>query len=383
MSNTINDNSWGIIGTSQKILDVLEIIRRVANTEVSVLIQGESGTGKEMVARAVHEQSSRVKGKNVSVNCAAIPEGILESELFGHEKGAFTGATARHIGYFEMANNGTIFLDEIGEMSLNTQVKLLRVLELGEFIRVGGSGKLITNARIIAATNKDLEQEVQKGNFRQDLFYRLKLITITLPPLRERGRDLEILISHFIKELEQKYAIKHKGFGHGVIEGFYNYTWPGNIRELKNLLESLVLLKKGGTIELVDLPDSIKNNQIGVSGLPVHVNKSTDQAERELIYRALLGLRVDVEDLKTMMQDLMHLHRRQSGIPHLDRSVGDVSELIDIGDDEFEDFSVEKIEADTIQKALRRYNGNRKRAAEVLGISERTLYRRLKKLQRI
>ncbi len=374
----MNDDSWGIIGTSQKILDVLEIIRRVADTDVAVLIQGESGTGKELVARAVHGQSSRVNGENVSVNCGAIHEGILESELFGHEKGSFTGATARRIGYFELANNGTIFLDEIGEMSLITQVKLLRVLELGEFIRVGGSKKLVTNARIIASTNKDLEQEVQRGNFRQDLFYRLKSITITLPPLRERGQDLEMLISHFIKELEQKYAIKHNGFGHGVIEGFYNYSWPGNIRELKNLLESLVLLKKGGTIELADLPESIKNNQVGISGLPVHVNKTTDQAERELIYRALLGLRVDVEDLKTMMQDLMHLHRRQSGIPQLDRSFGDVSGLVDIGDDEFEDFSVEKIEADTIQKALHRFNGNRKRAAKVLGISERTLYRRLK-----
>ncbi len=376
----MSDDSWGIIGTSQKILDVLEIIKRVADTDVVVLIQGESGTGKELVARAVHGQSSRVKGENVSVNCGAIPEGILESELFGHEKGAFTGAATRRIGYFEMANNGTVFLDEIGEMSLTTQVKLLRVLELGEFIRVGGSQKLVTNARIIASTNKDLEQEVQKGNFRQDLFYRLKSITITLPPLRERGQDLEMLISHFIKELEQKYLIKHNGFGHGVIEGFYNYSWPGNIRELKNLLESLVLLKKGGTVELVDLPDSIKNNQVGVSGLPVHVNKTTDQAERELIYRALLGLRVDVEELKTMMQDLMHLHRRQSGIPQLDRSVGDVSELADVGDDEFENFSVEKIEVDTIHKALHCYNGNRKRAAKALGISERTLYRRLKNM---
>ncbi len=368
---------WGIVGSSDKILDVLETVRKVADTDVPVLIQGESGTGKELVARAIHELSGRSSGEMVSVNCGAIPEGILESELFGHEKGAFTGAISQRKGYFERANEGTIFLDEIGEMSVSTQVKILRVLELGEFIRVGGVRKLISNARVVAATNKELDHEVQKGNFRQDLFYRLTSVTVTMPPLRERGRDIELLVKFFMSQLEKKYNIKQEGFESGVLDSFYNYSWPGNIRELKNLLESLVLLKKGGRVELSDLPESIRNSRIGVSGLPVHINKTTDQAERELIYRALLGLRADIEDLKSMLNDVLHFFRRRTGSRQFEYQDGDVSELVDVSEDTSDNFSVEKVESDTIQKALLRYNGNRRLAAKALGMSERTLYRRL------
>lgn len=374
-------NTWGIIGTSDKIREVLNIIKKVADTEVVVLIQGESGTGKELVAVAVHENSGRSNGPLVSVNCGAIPEGILESELFGHEKGSFTGAIAQRKGYFERADNGTIFLDEIGEMSLQTQVKLLRVLEDGDFIRVGGSKKLNSNARIIAATNKNLEREVQNGNFREDLYYRLKSVAIDLPPLRERGNDVLLLVENFINHLESKYKIKQEGIDPEVIECFKNYNWPGNIRELKNLLESLVLLKKGAKIEMEDLPENIRKSQAGVSGLPVYVNKTTDQAERELIYRALLGVRSDIADLKSMLQDSIYSARRRSQInDQFERSFNDVSELVAVSEDSFDDISVEKAESELIQEALRRFNGNRRMAAKALGISERTLYRKLKKI---
>ena len=291
---------WGIVGTSEKILDVLDIIEKVAGTDVVILIQGESGTGKEIVARAIHDNSHRVSGEMVSVNCGAIPEGILESEIFGHEKGSFTGAVSQRKGYFEMADNGTIFLDEIAEMSLRTQVKLLRVLESGEFIRVGGTRAMNSNARILAATNKLLDQEVQKGNFREDLYYRLKMVTIDLPTLRDRGGDIDLLVEKFVDSLEKKYGMIQEKISEKILVLFRNYSWPGNIRELKNLLESLVLLNKGKKIEVSDLPESIRNSHAGVSGLPVYVNKTADQAERELIYRALLGVRADISDLKSI-----------------------------------------------------------------------------------
>lgn len=372
---------WGIVGTSEKILDVLDIIEKVAGTDVVILIQGESGTGKEIVARAIHDNSHRVSGEMVSVNCGAIPEGILESEIFGHEKGSFTGAVSQRKGYFEMADNGTIFLDEIAEMSLRTQVKLLRVLESGEFIRVGGMRAMNSNARILAATNKLLDQEVQKGNFREDLYYRLKMVTIDLPPLRDRGGDIDLLVEKFVDLLEKKYGMKQEKISEEILRLFRNYSWPGNIRELKNLLESLVLLNKGKKIEVSDLPESIRNSHAGVSGLPVYVNKTADQAERELIYRALLGVRADISDLKSMILDTMKMVRRKSDVSTIyDQPIKDISELIDVSGESFDDISVEKAESDLIQEALRRFNGNRRLAARALGFSERTLYRKLGKL---
>ncbi|MFC1513811.1 sigma-54 interaction domain-containing protein [candidate division KSB1 bacterium] len=372
--------SLGIIGISDRIEEIRRIIRQVADTDVAVLIQGESGTGKELVARAIHELSNHSSKDMVSVNCGAIPEGILESELFGHEKGSFTGAVSQRKGYFEIADNSSIFLDEIGEMSLITQVKLLRVLENGEFIRVGSSKTLKSNARIIAATNKNLDNEVQKGNFREDLFYRLKSVTINLPPLRERGRDINLLIEKFISDLEIKYKTQHGGLDPEVLEKFLHYKWPGNIRELKNLLESLFLLKKGGLIEKTDLPDEIKNSAFNIGGLPVAVNKTTDQAERELIYRALIELKSDISDIKNLFGETLQRLRKQSGFTRYDGTIDDVSEVVEMPDEKKEDISVEKIEAEAIKEALRRYNGNRRLAAKALGISERTLYRRLEKL---
>jgi DNA-binding NtrC family response regulator len=379
MADSSGEN-WGIIGTSQKILDVLRIIRQVADTDVTILILGESGTGKEMVARAIHKASGRSNNPLVSVNCGAIPEGLLESELYGHEKGAFTGAVSRRAGYFEMAHNGTIFLDEIGEMSVQTQVKLLRVLELGEYFRVGGNQVQKTNARVITATNKDLHYEVQKGNFRQDLYYRLKTVTISLPPLRERREDLELIMNSVTEQLEKKYTIHFEGFEPEALNRFYHYDWPGNIRELKNVLESIILLNKGKRITVADLPENIGNADGGISGLPVPTHKSAEQSDRELIYRALLSLHSDIEELKTLVLDTLPLFRRQTSyVPH-EQNIGDVSGIVDVNEELLDDISVKKIEADAIREALRRFNGNRRLAAKTLGISERTLYRRLKKI---
>lgn len=371
---------WGIVGDSEKILNVLDLIRKVADTDVPVLVQGESGTGKEMVTRAIVQESGRRDNDLVSVNCGAIPEGILESELFGHEKGAFTGAHTKRVGYFEMADKGTIFLDEIGEMSLQTQVKLLRVLELREYMKVGSARIETSDARVIAATNKDLAFEVSKGNFREDLYYRLKTVTITLPPLRERTRDIPLLIEKFVHDMEEKYRIRHQGFDQDVIECLLQYDWPGNIRELKNFIESLVLLKKGSRIDLSDLPDNMCITNNDDYPLPVKLNKPHDQAERELIYAALLGLRADINDLKNMIGETLSKVKHQDASYRYHAPLTDITEYINKNGEPDDDISVERFEVEAIREALKRYNGNRRLAAKALGMSERTLYRKLKKI---
>ncbi|MCP4724518.1 MAG: sigma-54-dependent Fis family transcriptional regulator [bacterium] len=376
---SINE-TWGIIGESEKIRDVIDLIRKVADTDVPVLIQGESGTGKEMVTRAIVKESSRNEKDMVSVNCGAIPEGILESELFGHEKGAFTGAHIKRVGYFEMAHKGTIFLDEIGEMSLQTQVKLLRVLELGEYMKVGSAKVEKTDARVIAATNKDLAVEIKKGNFREDLFYRLKTVTITLPPLRERIRDIPLFIDKFVADMEEKYKLKHRGFDQEVIECLLQYEWPGNVRELKNFIESLVLLKKGDRVYITDLPDNMCISGNEDYPMPVKLNKPHDQAERELIYAALLGLRADINDLKNMIGETLNKVKDQDATSRYHSPLTDITEYINKNGDPDDDISVGRFELEAIREALKRYNGNRRLAAKALGMSERTLYRKLKKL---
>jgi len=380
--SAIETQNWGIIGKSPKIQEILQIIRQIADTDVTVLILGDSGTGKEIVARAIHKAGRRANGPIIPVNCGAIPEGILESELFGHEKGSFTGAISRRAGYFEMAHNGTIFLDEIGEISLQTQVKLLRVLESGEFMRVGGTQVQKANARVIVATNKNLQYEIQKGTFRQDLYYRIKTVTITLPPLRERGEDIELIIDSIIEQLEAKYNYRFGSIDPEVITRFYQYNWPGNIRELKNMLESLFLLKKGERITTADLPENIRNSIGGVSGLPVPTHKSAEQIDRELIYRALLNLHSDMEEVKNLILEMMPVMRRHVSYKPQENPIGDVSEYVDVPEELLENLSVEKIEADAIRETLRRFNGNRRLAAKTLGISERTLYRRLNKYKK-
>ncbi|MEJ2628092.1 MAG: sigma-54 dependent transcriptional regulator, partial [bacterium] len=253
--------SMGLIGRSEPFLQVLETIKQVAPTNITVLITGESGTGKEMVARAIHEFSQRKDKPIISVNCGAIPQGILESELFGHEKGSFTGAEASRKGYFEAADQGTIFLDEIGELPIATQVKLLRVIEQKEFMKVGGTKSIRVDVRVITATNKNLELEVNKGNFRKDLFYRLNAVKITIPPLRKRKEDIALFAYHYAQRVSQENKIDFKGFSQEAIQELENYSWPGNIREIRNLMERIIILKKGEKIEKSDITSHLMQKQ--------------------------------------------------------------------------------------------------------------------------
>ena len=297
----------GIIGESEGINQVLEMVAQVANVDISVLINGESGTGKELVSKALHLGSKRASSDLVIVNCGAIPEGIIESELFGHKKGAYTDASDSRKGYFETANKGTIFLDEIGDMPLETQVKVLRVLESGEFMRVGDSVTKKTDVRVLAATNKDLGKLVKEGKFRQDLYYRLKTVTVNIPPLRKRKNDIRLLVDRFALQFSRSNNIKYKGFTPESIKEMHKHHWPGNVRELRNFVESILILQKGEriTAEMVSnqlAGDMIDNNHSNDS-LPVVVNRDPDQAERELILRQLLFLRQDIEDLKLMMKE--------------------------------------------------------------------------------
>ncbi|MDP6967356.1 MAG: sigma-54 dependent transcriptional regulator, partial [Candidatus Marinimicrobia bacterium] len=274
----------GIIGNSDGIEQVLEMVTEVAPVDISVLITGESGTGKEIIAKAIHKASRRSSQPLVTVNCGAIPEGIIESELFGHRKGAFTGASDDRKGYFEEADRGTIFLDEIGETPVETQVKLLRVIESGEFMRVGDAKTRRVDVRVIAATNKDLMKETEKEAFRKDLYYRLRTVTIDVPPLRHRLDDLDLLADRFALEFSRSNDIVFRGFTSDALSVMKQYDWPGNVRELKNFVESIIIFERGNRISSDMVIKHLSPMVETVSGnLPVPVNKSTDQAERELI----------------------------------------------------------------------------------------------------
>ena len=285
----------GIIGRSDAVRQVLEMITQVAPVDISVLVTGESGTGKEVVAKAIHKFSKRSQEELVTVNCGAIPEGIIESELFGHKKGAYTGAGDDRKGYFESAHKGTIFLDEIGEMPYETQVKLLRVLESGEFMRVGDSKTLRTDVRVIAATNKDLAKLVENGKFRQDLYFRLKTVTVEVPTLRNRLEDLHLLVERFALEFTRSNDIPYRGFVPEAIRIMKHHDWPGNVRELKNFVESILVLEKGERITAEMVETRLGHVRTSpTQNLPMVMNQSPEQAERELILRQLLLLRQDV-----------------------------------------------------------------------------------------
>jgi DNA-binding NtrC family response regulator len=296
----------GIIGESDEIKHVLHMVGQVADVDISVLINGESGTGKELISKAIHLGSKRSSKQLVIVNCGAIPEGIIESELFGHKKGAYTDANESRKGYFETADKGTIFLDEIGDMPLETQVKVLRVLETGEYMRVGDSVSKKTDTRVVAATNKDLAKLVKEGKFRQDLYYRLKTVTINLPPLRKRKSDIRLLVDRFALQFSRTNSIKYKGFTPEAIKVMQKCDWPGNVRELRNFVESVLILQKGERITGEIIEKQLENeNMTDFSdniALPVLVNRDPDQGERELILRQLLYLRQDVEDLKLLLK---------------------------------------------------------------------------------
>jgi len=364
----------GIVGTSDATKQALEMMAQVAPVDISVLITGESGTGKEMVAKGLHKFSKRSQADMVTVNCGAIPEGIIESELFGHKKGSFTGAGDDRKGYFETANKGTIFLDEIGETPLETQVKLLRVLESGEFMRVGDSKTRKTDVRIITATNKDLGVLVQQGKFRQDLYFRLKTVTINVPPLRQRIDDLLLLVERFALEFTRSNDIPYKGFMPDAIRRMKQYDWPGNVRELKNFVESVLVMERGEriTLDIVEDKLGISHNAGVNANLPMLIQQSPEQAERELILRQLLLLRQDVETIKLMMgQDGV----AQQPVPIY--SQGDVDDLPtemqinedshhSIRNDAIGDMNLGELEKEAISRTLQYYNNNRRAAAKSL-----------------
>lgn len=354
----------GVLGNSVEIQEIVDVVQQVAPADITVLITGESGTGKEIIARAIHGASKRAERTLVTVNCGAIPEGLIESELFGHEKGSFTSAAETRKGYFEIADGGTIFLDEIGEMPLSTQVKLLRVLENGEFMRIGSSTPRKSDARVVAATNKNLEFEVQQKRFRPDLYFRLRSVNIWIPPLRERRDDIPVLIDHFAREFAQKNGIAFQGFSDEARELLVQYRWPGNVRELRNVIESMIVLENGKRIGSDDLRRYLQGYapQVVDRNLPVVANKTVEQAERELIYRALLDLKADIIEIR---ESLAHAQTPQQGKP-VEPVNGNGS------------LSLDEMERQMITGALERHEGNRRLAARELNISERTLYRKIK-----
>ena len=378
----------GIIGESDEINHVLDMVNQVADVDISVLINGESGTGKELISKAIHLGSKRASQKLVIVNCGAIPEGIIESELFGHKKGAYTDANESRKGYFEEADKGTIFLDEIGDMPLETQVKVLRVLEDGEYMRVGDSSSKKTNTRVIAATNKDLAKLVKQGKFRQDLYYRLKTITINLPPLRQRKSDIRLLVDRFALQFSRTNNIKYKGFTPEAIKVMQKSDWPGNVRELRNFVESVLILQKGERITGDIIERQLQNeNSVNFSenhALPVLVNRDPDQAERELILRQLLFLRQDIEDVKLLIKesDFSGLNTSRSINANFENSI----DHNQINNQENENlikgeaigaFNTRDLEKEMIIRTLEHYNNNRRAAAKSLDMSERTLYRKI------
>jgi len=365
----------GLVGKSEPFLQVMESIKQVAPTNITVLITGESGTGKEMIARSIHELSPRQEKPLLTVNCGAIPEGILESELFGHEKGSFTGAVETRKGYFESADGGTLFLDEIGEMPLGTQVKLLRVLEGKEFMRVGGTKTLRVDVRILTATNKDLEIAVKRGEFRKDLFYRINAVKISIPPLRERKEDIRPLAVRFAEEVCRENNIQFQGFTEESFEFMENHSWPGNIRELRNLVERIIILEKGRMVDR-SMMETYAGKEIEPDrNLPVIAHKTPDQAERELIYRVLLDIRMTVEEIRSTILGRPNQRVRETDFGPPART--EVTPETPVSKED-EVLTIREIEKMQIEKALKRYRGNRRKTARALGIGERTLYRKLK-----
>lgn len=387
----------GLIGRSASIKSVVRDICKIAPSDVAVLIIGESGTGKDIAAKAIHQLSHRRTRPLVIVNSGAIAEGILESELFGHERGAFTGAVSERKGYFETANGGTIFLDEIGDMPPVTQVKLLRVLESGEFLKVGGSLVKKSDVRLIAATNRNLEQMVRRGEFRKDLYYRLKAITLNISPLRARREDIPILIEKFIRVFSEQTHGNFKGFSAEAMDIMIRYRWPGNVRELKNFVESLITLKRGEMVTASDVSNNLQNfkdiDAIDVdepdnTHLPVATHLTPEQAEREMLYRTLLSLKQDISDIKHF------LGAKFGGAPAglsghttspviIDKKISESKvvepEVYNVDESSERDtMDVGEAEKELIIKALRRYDGKRSMAAKALGLSERTLYRKIK-----
>ena len=397
---------FGIIGNSPLLNRALDIAMQVASTDLAVLISGESGTGKENIPQIIHSYSSRKHGTLIAVNCGAIPDGTIDSELFGHEKGAFTGAIDKRRGYFEVADKGTIFLDEVADLPLSTQVRLLRVLETGEFMKVGSSQVQKTNVRVVAATNVNIQEAIRNNKFREDLYYRLNSIPIYLPPLRERKEDIPFLFKKFANDFSEKYRMPSIQLGARAMEGFVNYRWPGNIRQLKNITEQISIIEKDRTITI----DTVKNylKDANYTELPALINNKSVDAEsfaneREILYKVLFDMKRDVTDLKKLVMDVLQTGgskkdlstedeaviqrlyddgiKVQRNSPYRETNSFDISDTENIQDTHEiieESLSLEDKEKELIIKALDKHNGKRKYAAEELGISERTLYRKIK-----
>jgi transcriptional regulator with PAS, ATPase and Fis domain len=392
-----------IIGNSPGLNRALEVAVQVAPTDLSVLITGESGTGKEIFPQIIHQFSTRKHGKYIAVNCGAIPEGTIDSELFGHEKGAFTGALADRKGYFQEADGGTIFLDEIGELPLATQVRLLRVLETGEFIKVGSSKVIKTNVRVIAATNVKIPQAIEDGKFREDLYYRLNTVPIIINPLRERSEDIHLLFRKFARDFAEKYRMPSISLDDKAVQLLVNYRWPGNVRQLKNITEQISIIEKEREISADVLKNYLPRDNF--NQLPAVFSKTEESSfsnEREILYKVLFDMKRDMTDLKKLVLDLMdnkepvitsdnarifrNLYDSESNsfIPkdsvskhiHIEpvekENIQDTEEFIE------ESLSLSDKEIELIKKALEKHKGKRKYAAQELGISERTLYRKIK-----
>ncbi len=401
---------FGIIGTDAGLERAIDIARQVAPTDLSVVITGESGTGKESFPQIIHHSSARKHGSYIAVNCGAIPDGTIDSELFGHEKGSFTGATDTRKGYFEEANGGTIFLDEVAELPLSTQVRLLRVLETGEFIRVGSSKVLKTDVRIIAASNIEIPLAIKNGKFREDLYYRLNTVPISMPPLRDRGNDILLLFRKFASDFAENYRMPHISLSAEAKEVMLNYEWPGNVRQLKNLTEQISIIEQEREVTPSTLLRYLP--EYNETRLPAlynsgSANEEAFNSEREILYKVLFDMKNDMTDLKKLVREIMqkgatnedvesdnaqiikNLYGKvqevesqqenfsdSSASPHnIPRQADHIQDTEEIME---ESLSLEDKEIELIQKALEKHRGKRKYAAQELGISERTLYRKIK-----
>jgi len=400
-------NRFGIIGGSPVLDRAIDIAKQVAPTDLTVLITGESGTGKEVFPQIIHALSARKHGQYIAVNCGAIPEGTIDSELFGHEKGSFTGAHEARKGYFEVANGGTIFLDEVAEMPMATQARLLRVLESGEFIKVGSSKVLKTDVRVVAATNVNIQSAIEKGKFREDLYYRLNTVPIIIPPLRERKQDIYLLFRKFAADFSSKYRMPTIKLDADAEQILSNYYFQGNVRQLKNITEQISVIEKTRDINAETLVKYLPVNQ--TSQLPVLTNNSggsnNDFSERDILYKVLFDMKKDLTDLKKVVVDLIENDNQMNHdfhpenatiIKKLYQDVGTPETTIQLGYNTStptvmnanetnnskiieveESLSLQEIEEDMIKKALTKHKGKRKNAAKELGISERTLYRKI------
>ena len=400
---------FGIIGNDDGLNRALKKALLVSGTEITVLVTGESGVGKENIPKIIHQFSPRKHAKYIAVNCGAIPEGTIDSELFGHEKGAFTGATTTRSGYFEVADGGTIFLDEVGELPLATQVRLLRILENGEFMKVGSSKVQKTDVRIVAATNVKMNEAIKKGKFREDLFYRLSTVEIHLPPLRDRKQDIPLLFRKFASDFAQKYKMPTLRLDDNAQLVLEQYRWSGNIRQLRNIAEQVSVLEKNRTLDVNTLKNYLPNTG---SQLPAVIDRSDKEAdfssEREILYKVLFDMKNDLNDLKKLTHELMeneNMSSVQKNNPDLIKKIygelEDQNKTVEFINPESkanthsntppisqydyaetvieeEPLSLLEKEIEMIKQALKRSNGKRKIAAKELGISERTLYRKIK-----